>query len=228
VAGVVSDARPRSRWLPFGLAAGALAAAALACAAQRPLVETRVLEIEPPTLRRIAVAPFAPSPNFKGDAATAQESGAAAADAAALTTRFVTEAFAAQGFDVVPAGDLVNAIQAKGETFPHGDIAPLARVAAADFGATALLVGEVNRYTERQGGELGATRPAGVGFTVTVYATSDARELWGARFDQTQVALSENLFEARRYPGGGSRWLSAAQLAQWGAEETAKRLLELR
>jgi hypothetical protein len=86
----------------------------------------------------------------------------------------------------------------------------------------------VYRYKERQGGELGATRPAGVGFTVTVYATSDARELWGARFDQTQVALSENLFEARRYPGGGSRWLSAAQLAQWGAEETAKRLLELR
>jgi len=222
MAGVVSDLRPRGAWLPLALAAG------LACAAQRPVVETRVLEIDPPALRRIAVAPFAPSPRFKGDAATPQESGAAAADAAALTTRFVTEAFAAQGFEVIPAGDLVTAFEAKGTPFPHGEVESAARTAAQEFGATALLSGEVYRYRERQGGEMGATRPASVGFTVTVHSATDARELWSARFDETQVALSENLFEARRYPGAGSRWLSAAQLAQWGAEEIAKRLVELR
>jgi hypothetical protein len=101
-------------------------------------------------------------------------------------------------------------------------------MAAKEFGATALLTGEVYRYKARQGGEFGATRSASVGFTVVLYATSDGRELWKARFDKTQPALSENVFEARRYPGGGSRWLTAAELARWGASETAKRLLELK
>jgi hypothetical protein len=204
------------------------AVAALACAGQGPVVEAQVLEIDPPTLRRIAVAPFLPSATFKGDAPAGESTGAEAADAAALTTRFVTEAFAAQGFEMVAASDLVNAFTAQGKPVPHGEPAQFARVAALEFGATALMVGEVYRYRARQGGELGAARPASVGFTVAVYATSDTRQLWKARFDKTQPALSENVMEARRYPGSGSRWLSAAELTRWGASETAKRLLELK
>lgn len=208
---------------PLSLAAVWLAA----CAAQAPIVETHVLEIDPPALRRIAVAPFLPSPAFKGDTPVVEGSAAEAADAAALATRFVTEGFAANGFDMIPASDLVNAITSQGEALPHGEPASYAKVAAEKFGATALLVGEVYRYRERQGGEMGATHPASVGFTVTLYAAPAARELWKARFDKTQPAISENLLEARRYPGRGSRWLSAAELARWGADEMAKRLLEL-
>ena len=29
-----------------------------------------------------------------------------------------------------------------------------------------------------------------------------------------------------RYPGGGSRWLTAAELARWGAAAAAKSLVE--
>jgi len=200
----------------------------LTCAAQGPVVETHVLEIDPPTLRRIAVAPFLPSPKFKGDAPIGESSGGEAADAAALTTRFVTEAFAAEGFDMVAAGDLVNVFAVSGKPVPHGEIGPFKRIAKDEYGATALLTGEVYRYKARQGGEFGATRSASVGFTVALHATSDGRELWRARFDKTQPTMSENLLEARRYPGGGARWLTAAELARWGARETAQRLLELK
>lgn len=200
----------------------------LACAGQAPVVDAKVLEIDPPTLRRIAVSPFLPSPHFKGDAPAGDSTGGEAADAAALTTRFVTEAFAAEGFDMVAADDLANVFTALGKPVPHGEVESFARVAAKEFGATALLTGEVYRYKARQGGGFGATRPASVGFTVVLYATSDGRELWNARFDKTQPALSENLLEARRYPGKGSHWLTAAELARWGASEAAKRLLEFK
>ena len=86
----------------------------------------------------------------------------------------------------------------------------------------------MHRYTERRGGELGSTRPASVGLELTLHAAPGARKLWSARFDQTQRALSENLFLAPRYPGGGSRWLTAAELAQWGLSEAAEELAELR
>ena len=44
-------------------------------------------------------------------------------------------------------------------------------------------------------------------------------------FDETQVDLSADPARARRYPGGGLRWLSAAELAQWGAKAAAKALV---
>lgn len=152
----------------------------------------------------------------------------APSDAATLATRFVSEAFAATGFEIVPAPDLVRVIEAGGHMVPHGDPRALARIAAEEFGATAVLLGRVDRYREREGGEFGATRPASVGFELTLHAAPGGRKLWSARFDHTQRAVSEDVLRAPRYPGGGSRWLSAAELTRWGATQAAERLLELK
>ena len=152
----------------------------------------------------------------------------APSDAAALVTRFVSEEFAAGGFEIVPADDLARAFEAVGHEVPHGDRLALARVAASEFGATALLLGRVDRYREREGGELGSLRPASVGFELVLVQAPGGRKLWSATFDHTQRALSEDVFRASRLPGAGSRWLSAAELARWGAGEAAAHLLELR
>ena len=45
-------------------------------------------------------------------------------------------------------------------------------------------------------------------------------ELWNGVFAETQQALSENILSTYGYPGGGMRWLTAEELARWGAEET--------
>lgn len=203
-----------------------VAATALACA--KPIVDAHIHEIAPRALKRIAVAPFLPAKDFRGDGQPNESGAEAAADAAALVTRFASEAFAAQGFEIVAAGDVVQAFAGEAPVFPHGDAAKIAARATKEFGATALLTGRVHRYRLRQGGELGATRPASVGYELVLVSAPDARKLWSARFDHTQHALSENLLTAPRYPGGGTRWLSAAELSRWGAEAAAKRLAELR
>jgi hypothetical protein len=59
---------------------------------------------------------------------------------------------------------------------------------------------------------------ASVAFDATIYITDPVQRVWSRQFDETQRALSENIVNARRYPGGGTRWLTAAELAQWGAE----------
>jgi len=79
----------------------------------------------------------------------------------------------------------------------------------------------VSRFIERAGEAAGTMRPASVSFTITLYAAPGARPLWRGRFDETQRALNENIFNAGRYPGGGTRWLSAEEMARWGASEVA-------
>ena len=72
------------------------------------------------------------------------------------------------------------------------------RVAAEDFGATSVLLGEVIRYREREGGEFGALRPASVWFEVQLYTAPGGERLFTARFEQTQPALSENALLAHQ------------------------------
>jgi hypothetical protein len=87
-----------------------------------------------------------------------------------------------------------------------------------------VLLGKVYRFREREGQALGASRAASVGYEVTLFEAPGGRRLWTSRFDETQQALTENIFNAQRYPGGGRRWLTAAELARWGAEGAAKAL----
>jgi hypothetical protein len=87
-----------------------------------------------------------------------------------------------------------------------------------------VLLGKVYRYREREGQALGASRAASVGYEVTLFEAPGGRRLWTSRFDETQQPLTENVFNAQRYPGGGRRWLTAAELARWGADGAAKAL----
>jgi hypothetical protein len=38
---------------------------------------------------------------------------------------------------------------------------------------------------------------------------------------RTQAPISANLFNMGRYPGGGTRWLTAEELSKWGADGVA-------
>ena len=119
----------------------------------------------------------------------------------------------------MPFSDLKAAFDAKGIPAPRLDAAAAARVAAEEFGASAVLLGEVTRYRDRSG-----TVPASVAFQMTLYRAPGGERAWVSSFDETQRPLSENIVNARRYPGAGSRWLSAAELARWGAESAIQAL----
>ncbi len=200
-----------------GLVACVAVLALAACSAVRPapVVQGQTLKIPPGGLKRIAILPF----TYRETMRPSSDAGATSPEVAAeLVARFMTEAMAKRGIEVIPASDLSTALNAQG--LKPVDINPrtASALAATKFGATAIMVGQVTRYREREGEKFGSTSAASVAFNTTIYITDPVQRVWSRQFDETQRALSENIVNARRYPGGGTRWLTAAELAQWGAQ----------
>lgn len=184
-----------------------------------PIVRTHTIESAPGMLRKVAVVPFVPDPRLERATGATAVSASVAAE---LVTRFVAEALAKEGIAVVAPNDLVIAFEAAGRPLPRGDARALAELAAAQFGASAVLLGRVQRYREREGSARGSLRPASVAFDFELFSAPGGVMVYRAHFDHTQAALTADLFTAMRYPGGGSRWLSAAELASWGAKHAVE------
>jgi len=173
------------------------------------------------TVSRVAMVPF----GVRGDLARVgpENTTATVKDITTIITRYVSEALSSRGVEVVPADDFAVALVNAGvdPTVPENRRA-VANVAAFEFGADGVVTGDVIRFRDRTGQSLAAANPASVGFTVTLLDAPAARRLWGGTFEETQQPLNENIFNASRYPGGGTRWLTAEELARWGAAEMSK------
>lgn len=186
-------------------AAAALLAIVLAAGCTSTVVERSypgLAERRAP-IRKIAVAPFR---------AKAEHT----LEAAPLVARQLAEALTARGVAVVAPEDVAHLTEATG-----AGVAELAAAAAQQFGADAVLVGEVTRWVEREGEALGSQRAASVGVRIVLHAAPGGERLWEASFDRTQQALLENVLLTPRYPGGGTRWLSAPEFARFAATELA-------
>jgi hypothetical protein len=138
----------------------------------------------------------------------------APAVSAQLVSRYLAEALEKRGLAVVAPEDVSAALALAGPTRP----APA--VLADKFGADGVLSGALERWEERQGEAMGTLSPAAVAFHVDLRSAPGGSALWSSEFDERQQALGDNVLRAGRYPGGGTRWLTAAELAQWGAQET--------
>jgi len=207
------------RALPIALAGAALLLEG--CPKPAPVVRQQRFSATPEATQLVAIVPFYPRPTLTRSSG---EGGVSPDEAASLVTRFVTEALAGQGFAVVPAVDVEVAFTGSGVPVPRLDPRASATLAAREFGATGVLLGEVLRYRERGGAAYGTSRPASVSFLVTLYQAPTGERLWRGQFDETQQALGANVLNAPRYPGGGTRWLTAGELARWGAGEIATTL----
>ena len=187
--------------------------AALAC--QSPVTQaTRPALAEHGPLRLVAVAPLVVSPRLQTAGARPVEPGLVAE----LLAHQMAETLEQRGVRVVAPEDVRGAVPASDLSEP----ARVARQVAGAFGADAVLTGELLRLRQRSGEAAGSRDPASVGFEVVLYEAPDGRELWRAQFDQTQRAWGENVLQTTRYPGRGMRWLTAQELARWGAQEVAR------
>jgi hypothetical protein len=164
-------------------------------------------------LRRIAVMPFAVSPLVRGSGG-----GTEPRVAAQLVSRYVAEALAARGVEVIAPEDVAATLADAGAS------QRAAAVLAEKRGADAVVLGDLTRWEEREGEAYGTLHAAAVGFRVTLQGAPDGRALWSAEFDERQQPLSANVLRAGQYPGGGSRWLTARELARWGAQEAVRAL----
>jgi hypothetical protein len=193
------------------------------CPKPPPVVKQQTFSASPGSLRVVTVVPFYPRPDLvrgpPGQGITAEQ-------VAAQVTSFIADALAAQGLQVVPASDLELAFSSQGRATPRRSPREAAEMAALKFGATSVLLGEVYRWRERSGEALGTDRPASVGYQMSLHEAPGGRRLWNSRFDETQRPLSADVRNVRRYPGGGSRWLTAAELARWGASAAAESLVQ--
>jgi hypothetical protein len=85
--------------------------------------------------------------------------------------------------------------------------------------ADGVVGGHVYRWEEREGNAYAASRPASVAFDAYLLSAEDGVILWKARFDKTQVSLSENLFDIHTFFKAKGRWMTAAELAEIGLTE---------
>jgi hypothetical protein len=220
-------ARILSARLSFGRACAVWLAAALVLAASLVACAPTVRGQPHPALgeyrgpiRSVAVVPFRASSPLVTERDPAISPGPSVVTA--LAGRHVSESLAARGVAVVTADDVARALGL--ETGADQRLVPrtVAAVLHERFGVDTIVMGEVWRFVERSGQAAGTLRPASAGFEATIYAAPGGQKLWSGVFDETQRALSENVLNVRRYPGGGSRWLSGEELLRWGAMEWAK------
>jgi len=99
-----------------------------------------------------------------------------------------------------------------------GSLAERARALGQAVHADAVIFGTVSRYIERIGSQYGAREPAAVSFTLQLIYVPSGDILWKGSFDETQQALSENLFNWWQFWRGGPRWFTAQEFTHLGVE----------
>lgn len=86
-----------------------------------------------------------------------------------------------------------------------------------------IFVGVLFRFEERIGSSIGAEKPASVGFDVHLIRMKDEKMVWTGKFDETQRALSENLFKIGSFMRRKASWLTAEELSSVGMDEMLRR-----
>jgi hypothetical protein len=85
--------------------------------------------------------------------------------------------------------------------------------------AEGVLGGHVYRWREREGTDYAASRPASVAFDLYLMSVGDGAILWKAKFDKTQISLSENLLDIQTFFKAKGKWMTAGELANLGLTE---------
>lgn len=87
----------------------------------------------------------------------------------------------------------------------------------------AVLSGVLLRYVERDGSASGVRRPASVWFELNL-RDRNGIVLWTGTYEETQAPLSDDVGSLPRVVERGFRWVTAADLADYGARMLAREL----
>lgn len=92
------------------------------------------------------------------------------------------------------------------------------------MGADAVMTGHLYRFNERIGTTYSVVSPASIAFDLHLISVSNGRILWAGHVDETQQALSENLFELDSFIKRKGEWVSADDLATSGLDDLLMKL----
>jgi hypothetical protein len=126
-------------------------------------------------------------------------------------------------YETVSPAEVQTALRGAGVASGPQTPAAIGRVVQEAFGVDSVLFVRVRRFVPRQGGDRGALRRPSVSFEVALRAI-DGTLLWKGAYDETQQGLTEDLLGFRRAVSRGFRWVSAEELAAYGAGELVARM----
>ena len=191
------------------------------------LQSKRSTDLDARKIKRIAVLlPNGMSPEAKSPAiytSTSSERKPSEEELSELLDRLVYSTMASMpNWQIVSEREVRDVAQ----SVPPGDNARLRKIGEMVY-ADAVIVGRMQRYRERIGDEWGAKSPASVAFVLDLIDVRRGDVIWTARFDETQKALSENIFALGDISQRGIRWLSAEQLTQEGVKKAIGELYQI-
>ena len=124
-------------------------------------------------------------------------------------------------FDIFPLEKVEEALSKKGGGQP--DIPSWVEL-GRELNANYVMVGVLFRFEERVGSSLGVEKPASVAFDLHLYRLRDGKRVWDGDFDETQKPLFDDLLKTGSFLRRKAKWLTAADLAEVGMEETLRKL----
>lgn len=139
--------------------------------------------------------------------------------ASMLVTARVLEALVrGDRFDVIPPAEGERALRHAGIDPHKAEPAEVAAALTRAFGVDGVLSGTVRRFRARQGSRGGATSPAAVRFDLALHDAQGVL-LFRGEYDETQRSLADDVRSLRRAAQRRFRWVSAEELAAYGARE---------
>ena len=103
-----------------------------------------------------------------------------------------------------------------------------ARAMGQDLGVDTVLIPTVTHFEQRVGSRVGGTRPAGIGFVLSLVHVTDGQELLGFEYFRRDQALSENLLRVGDVLERGLGWQTAEALFVEGVRKSARKFAKLR
>jgi hypothetical protein len=92
------------------------------------------------------------------------------------------------------------------------------------MGVDFLVVPQVLKWQDRDGGEAGAFHPAAVTMDIFIIDVKRQRATSRFHFEETQESLSNNLMNLSKFVARKGKWISALQLAEEGMRQGIKEL----
>jgi len=182
-------------------------------------------DLEARRIRRIAVVP----PSLLGSQSTTKTPQAASAPASGEDLSEMLARTIYRVMAPLPSWQIISDSELRevSQTLPPAsDTIRLRQIGQLVY-ADAVITGRMLRFRERVGDEWGAKTPASVAFVLELVDVRRNDVVWSARFDETQKALSENIFAIGDIGQRGVRWLSAEQLTQEGVKKAIGQLHQI-
>ena len=82
--------------------------------------------------------------------------------------------------------------------------------------AEAVMLWELQRYSDRRGSDYAVQSPVSLAFTYRLVLSESGQTLCAGSFDETQQSITENLLSLKKIAKRGFKWITAPDLAKEG------------